>query len=365
MPNYPQGRLVDGYSGPVRREEKDGLRIIRATLYPTKSLGLVRRLSSYLSFVASSFLAGSAFLPRVDYLLTESPPLFLGPAGHALSRLKSARWIFNVSDLWPESAVRLGLIGEGRALRWSKKLEAFCYRKAWLVTGQSRGILDDITRRFPTVRSHHLSNGVDTDRFRPDRPVPPEREGLGTDDECIIVYAGLHGAAQGLEQILEAAARLELAQAYRIVFIGDGPEKERLIERAQALGLDNVRFLDPIPRERMPGVLAASDIGIACLKETIPGAVPSKIYETMGAGRPVVLVAGGEPAEIVRRCDCGFAVEPGETKMLVDVLGRLIENQSLRRKMGARGREAALERFDRSKIADAFIDFLEDQEVVE
>ena len=365
MPNYPHGKVYEGYGGLVRREGKDGIRIIRTAIYPTQSLGLVRRMSSYLSFVASSFLAGAVFLPRVDYLLTESPPLFLGLSGYVLSRLESARWIFNVSDLWPESAVRLGLIGEGRALRWSKRLEAFCYRKAWLVTGQSRGILDDITGRFPAVRTHHLSNGVDTDRFRPDHPVPSGREGLGTDDDCLIVYAGLHGVAQGLEQILEAAARLEVTNRYRIVFIGEGPEKKRLMARAQALGLAHVRFMDPIPRERVPGVLAASDIGIACLKETLPGAVPSKIYETMGAGRPLVLVAGGEPADIVRRHGCGIAVEPGDTGELVDVLGRLIENQSLRRELGARGREAALERFNRSKIADAFIDFLEDQEVVE
>jgi glycosyltransferase involved in cell wall biosynthesis len=145
--------------------------------------------------------------------------------------------------------------------------------------------------------------------------------------------------------------------------IGDGPEKKRLMARARELGLENVGFLDPIPREGMPGVLAASDIGLACLKETLPGAVPSKIYEIMGAGRPLVLVAGGEPAEIVRRHECGLAVEPGDAGGLADALLRLMKDSDLRHEMGIRGREAATARFDRSKIADAFVDFLEKGDV--
>jgi glycosyltransferase involved in cell wall biosynthesis len=365
MPNYPRGKVYPGYGGLVRREEKEGIRILRTFVYPTQSLGTVRRMASYLSFVASSFLAGSAMLPPIDYLMTESPPLFLGLSGYALSRLESARWIFNVSDLWPESAQRLGLVGEGWALRLSKRLEAFCYRKAWLVTGQSRGILDDITRRFPAVSTYHLSGGVDTNLFRPDHPVPAGRDGLGSDDDCIAVYTGLHGAAQGLDQILDAAARLVGVDGFRVVMIGDGPEKKRLMARARELQLGNVGFLDPVPRDRMPGVLAAADIGLACLRETLPGAIPSKIYEIMGAGRPLVLVAGGEPAEIVRRHGCGLAVAPGDSRGVSDALLRLMKDPDLCREMGARGREAASARFDRCKIVDAFVDFLEKGEVPE
>ena len=360
MPNYPRGRIQPGYGGFLRREERGGARVVRSAIYPTKSVRRARRLASYFSFVASSLLAGTFTLPRVDYLLTESPPLFLGISGYLLSRFRGARWIFNVSDLWPRAAVEMGIVADGPALRAARALEAFCYRRAWLVSGQSRGILDDVERRFPDVRTHHLSNGVDPELFHPGVAPARRRLGLGGEDDCVVVYAGLHGIAQGLEQILEAAARLADLGTLRIVLVGDGPEKEALVARAGELRLSNVTFLDPLPREAMPELLASADVAIACLKQPLLGAVPSKIYEAMGAGRPLVLVAGDEPAEIVRRAGAGLTVAPGDVAGLAGALRRLAENPQERREMGARGRRAAETRFDRRRIADRFIDLLEE-----
>ena len=168
MPSYPQGKIYPGYGGWRRRETLNGVSVVRTAIYPTQKPNLLPRLTNYFSFVFSACMAGGWWLPRLDYLLTESPPLFLGISGYLLSRWKRARWIFNVSDLWPESAVRLGFLQEGLSLRLSQALEAFCYRKAWLVTGQSRSILADIQERFPGVRTVHFSNGVDTVLFHPD-----------------------------------------------------------------------------------------------------------------------------------------------------------------------------------------------------
>ncbi|MEM7357338.1 MAG: glycosyltransferase family 4 protein, partial [Acidobacteriota bacterium] len=326
MPNYPAGKIFPGYGGVFKRETLDGSRITRTAIYPTKKVGLVPRLANYFSFVFSSALVGAAALPRVDYLLAESPPLFLGLSGFFLSRLKGARLIFNVADLWPQSAVELGVLRDGSALRMARRLEAFCYRRAWLVSGQSRGILADIERRFPEVPTHHLSNGVDPDLFHPD--VEPQRRelGLGEDDECIVLYAGLHGLAQGLTQILEAAARLREVEKLKFVLVGDGPDKENLKARAEELGLDNVRFLDPVPRSAMPSLVASADVGIACLKRSMRGAVPSKIYESMGAGRPLVLAAEGEPAEIVNGSGAGLVVPSGDVEGLTASLRRLAKS---------------------------------------
>ena len=359
MPNYPGGKIHHGYGGVLRREELDGARVIRTCIYPTKSVGILRRLASYFSFVVSSALCGSFSLPRVDYLLTESPPLFLGISGFILSRLKGVRWIFNVADLWPESAVELGVLSDGPGLRMARALEAFCYRKAWLVSGQSRGILDSIERRFPEVATHHLSNGVDPERFHPGLAPDRDRFELGRNGGCVALYAGLHGMAQGLDQLLEAGARLRDYGALRIVLAGDGPAKEALKARAEALGLENVRFLDPQPRAIMPQLLASSDVAVACLKRPMLGAVPSKIYEAMGAGRPLVLAAEGEPAEIVLESGAGLVVAPGDVEGLAEALRRLAESPDERREMGKRGRRAAETRFHRRKIADAFIDRLE------
>jgi len=149
--------------------------VIRTFIYPTQSAGMVKRLLCYFSFVFSSVVLGGLLLDEPDYILTESPPLFLGISGFLLSRWKRARWIFNVSDLWPESVVRLGALKPGLALRLSEWLEAFYYRHAWLVSGQSSEIVQNIKKRFPSVPTFYLPNGVNTQNFRPDCGTPEAR----------------------------------------------------------------------------------------------------------------------------------------------------------------------------------------------
>jgi colanic acid biosynthesis glycosyl transferase WcaI len=363
MPNYPRGSVFPGYGGFLRREFLSGVSVIRCWIYPTQKVGLAPRLASYFSFVLSSVLIGLFSVGKVDCLLTESPPLFLGISGYILSRRWGARWIFNVSDLWPESAVRLGAVSEGWGLRAAVALEAFCYRKAWLVTGQSQGILDSIRQRFPLASVYHLSNGVDTDLFRPERRRENERfrliDGGDPDRACVAMYAGLHGIAQGLDQVLEVAARLHDLETLWFVLVGDGPEKQRLIERSRAMGLSRVRFLDALPREEMPVLLASADISIIPLKMSLPGAVPSKIYEAMGAGVPIVLIASGEAATLVRRSGAGMVVEPGDVDEVASAIRNLAGNPEARSRMGRAGREAALRDFDRCQIARCFMRHLE------
>ena len=361
MPNYPRGHIYPGYGGLFRREERDGISITRAFIYPTKKVSMIPRLTNYLSFVFSSLVVGGMTLPKVDYLITESPPLFLGISGYLLSRCKHARWIFNVSDLWPETAVRLGLVEEGWSLQMAYALEAFCYNKAWLVTGQTRGILENIQHRFPRVSTYHLSNGVDTHLFCPGRRSPRARRELAGDKDCIAIYAGLHGVAQGLEQILEAATRLQDLDHFCIVFVGDGPEKERLVNQRRALGLTNVQFLDPYPREAMPALLASADIALVPLKKGFPDAAPSKLYEAMGVGLPVVIANGSEGANIVRKAQAGVAVPPEDAETLAMALRDLVKNPDKRSQLGACGRQAAVAHFDRQAIAEAFINLLENR----
>jgi len=360
MPNYPTGRIQDGYGGLWCREQRSGVAVIRSFIYPTQSAGYVKRLGNYFSFVVSSVLVGYMFLPRCDVLLTESPPLFLGIAGYALSRLKRCRLIFNVSDVWPESAIHLGFVKPGSAIhRISLMLEAFLYKKSWVVSGQSKEIVGDILRRFPTVRTYHLSNGVDYDRFASDQV---QRSNVLRDyagNNCMVLYAGLHGLAQGLDQILGAAEILKAEGSCRFVLIGDGPEKRTLQELARQQQLSNVVFLPPRPAADMPAVVASADIILVTLKKYIPGAVPSKLYEAMASGKPIVLVADGEAAEIVRHFKAGIVTEPGNIRGIVKAVRILRDNPSMRRELGDNGQRAAKEHFDRAKIAGLFADYLE------
>lgn len=360
MPNYPQGRIHDGYGGLMRREQMNGVEVIRTAIYPTQKASFIHRLTNYFSFVISSALLGIFLLRKADYLMVESPPLFLGISGIWLSWIKHARLIFNVSDLWPESAVQLGLVRKASlAHRLSAWLESWCYRSAWLITGQSRGILSDIVERFPQKTTYRLSNGVDIEKFGGQYFSDDLRQQLRGTGKCIAVYAGLHGLAQGLDQLMQAADALRNEADLRIVLVGDGPEKQTLVQNAQDRNLRNLEFRDPIPAGDVPHLLATADIILITLKSYIPGAVPSKLYEAMASGKPIVLVAEGEPATILQQHNAGLVVHPGDITSLVESLRQLRDSPQMRDEMGRNGRLAAEEHFNREKIAADFMTHLE------
>ncbi|PYP10576.1 MAG: glycosyltransferase WbuB [Gemmatimonadetes bacterium] len=361
MPNYPSGRIHAGYGGLLRREVRDGVQIIRTFVYPTQRADFLHRLSSYFSFVVSSAILGAFCLERPDYLIVESPPLFLGLAGIWLSWVKRCPMIFNVADLWPETAVRIGVLRRGGLAHWiSERLEWFCYRRAKLVSGQTRAIVTDITERFHWCRTYHLSNGVDSRTFHPDRRTAAARATLGPADTCVAFYAGLHGLAQGLDRVLEAAALLA-DTPIRFVLMGDGPTKATLMNQARTLGLKNVTFMDPRPTSEVPPLLAAADIVLVPLVTHIPGATPSKLYEAMASGRPVLIVADGEPAAIVRDSQAGLVVAPGDTAGLASALRALSGDPALRSALGANGRRTAEQLFNQAEIDARFVAFLEQE----
>jgi glycosyltransferase involved in cell wall biosynthesis len=357
LPNYPQGRIYPGYRGVLVREQHGDVTVLRTSIWPTKSVALIPRTASYLSFVASSLLAGAVRLPRLDVLITESPPLPLGLSGFVLSRLKRARWVFNVSDLWPQTAIAVGSLRDDRLAELAYRLEAFCYRRASAVSCQSQEIEASINERYPRVHTISFVNGTDTARFSPARRSETFWPELVGDDRPVAVYAGLHGACQGLDQLIDAAERLQ-NDPLRLVLVGDGPEKEALVDSSRRRHLRHVTFLEPQPKEAMPALLASADIAVVLLRTRLPGAVPSKLYEAMASGLPVVLVAEGEPAEILRSTNAGIAVNPGDLDGLADALRRLAQSKDERARLGAAGRAAAVERFDRRPILDRFIEEL-------
>lgn len=354
LPNYPTGKIFEGYPRFWKRERGDGIPVTRCWILPSNRKNPLHRLVCYLSFCLSSFVVGLVLFRRVDVILTESPPLFLAVAGWFLAVLKRARWILNVSDLWPDSAKHIGMMNEhSLAFEILRDLAHFLYRRAWLITGQSREIVEEIRKQVPSVRPYHLSNGVDTASFRPKSRREDVRRRYLRDHEVAFVYAGLHGLFQGLDQILQAAQQLE-RDRIRFLLFGDGPEKEALVREAREHRLNNVDFHPPIPHDKIPSILASMDVAVITLKSPIRGAVPSKIYEAMGSGIPVLLVADGEARRIVERAGAGVVVDPGDIETLVTSVRRLAECREWRRELGKAGRHAAVRRYDRFKIAKQF-----------
>ncbi|MBL8953699.1 MAG: glycosyltransferase family 4 protein [Myxococcaceae bacterium] len=358
LPNYPEGKVRRGYAPwkPVV-EQLGRMRVARVPLVPSQK-GFASRLGCYFSFAGSASALGPSLLERPDLLYVESPPLFIGYAARALSLRWRCPYVFNVSDLWPESAIRMGVVKPGPATALAEQLELSLYRNAAGVTGQSSEIIESVRQRAPGTPTELVTNGVDPKRWGPERATPEARALLGSEPGPVFVFAGLLGLAQGLDAILELAKSLGDAEPGRFVLIGDGPVREKLSARIAAERIGRVKLVPAQPREAIPALLACADAAVISLGMSIVGAVPSKIYEAMAASLPILLIADGEPAARVADAGCGLSSAPGDAARLGQNFRRIAGDPGLRRELGAKGRVAAETKYDRTAIAtrlDAFL----------
>ena len=359
LPNYPTGAIFPGYA-PAKPviEQLGRIKTVRVPLVPSKG-GFAKRLISYFSFVASASWWGPRLCARPDLLFVESPPLFIGYAARRLAKHWGCRFVFNVSDLWPDSAVDMGIVrGDSLAVSMARRLELALYREAAGITGQTNDIVDTIRKRAPSASTAVITNSVDPTRFGIAMSDRAARELVGPEPGPIFIYAGLLGLAQGLDQILDAALALPREVKGRFVLVGDGPVREHLEQRIAREKIDRVRLLPMQSRSRIPALLATADAGLITLAGRIHGAVPNKIYEAMASSLPIVIVAEGEAARRVVDSGAGVAVAPNDTSGLVAALTTLAGDEGLRRDLGARGRTAAETIYNRDLVAERLDTFL-------
>ena len=359
MPNYPTGRVFDGYRGKVRSvEESDGIRVVRTWSLPTKSSNSILRLISYASFALSSLLLGIWGLGRQDIVLFDTPPLPLVPTGLAMGRVTGARVVMNVSDIWPEMAMQLGY-GAGRLSMWALKLlERLGYEKSDIVTTTTGAARERISQRFPHVRTAVISNGADLKMFDPSLRSQEVRDSLDAKPgDFLVCYIGLHGMFQGLEVVLEGAEKMRENSTIKFVMIGDGPRKEALKDLARRKTLDNLQFLDLVGSERIPSILASCDAALVPLAAEFPSTMPSKVYETLASGVPVVISTGCEGARVVEAGKAGLTFRPGNAMELAEAIAYLEANKEEAALMRKKCRELACH-FDYDRIAEQTESFL-------
>jgi glycosyltransferase involved in cell wall biosynthesis len=366
MPNYPEMEIHAEYKNKrYIFEHIDGIPIHRTFIYVSKSKKIIPRLLNYFSFVFSSLWYGLIKLNKNDILLCESPPLFLGISAYLLSRFKKAKLIMNISDLWPESAEKLGLVKNKFLLKSTEKLELFLYRKSWIVTGQTNGIVENIKARVRNVNAFWLPNGVDLDYYNPKNILGQWRKINGFDEtDFIALYAGILGHAQGLEIILNAANSLKDNTNIKWVIVGTGPEKQKLIDYKAELKLENVFFFDAVSKTEMPSIIAAADVAVIPLKrlELFKGAIPSKIFESLAMKKPILLGVEGEAKEIfISKGKCGLAFIPEDAQSLADAAYSLSIQPDLLEQLGLQARKYVSEVFDRDKIATRLAVFLKEE----
>lgn len=364
MPNYPSMEIHQSYiNKKYVYEEMDGLKVHRASIYVTKSKSITKRLQNYFSFVWSSYKIGKKKLDtNYDYIFCESPPLFLGISAHLLCKKKNAKLIFNVSDLWPESAEKLGLVTNKFFLKSATVLEEFLYKKSALITGQTQGIVKNISNRFPNKYVYWLPNGVDLNLYNPEKINSTWRVDNNFDEnDLLLLYAGILGHAQGLEVILNAAKNTINKPNIKYLLLGSGPEKDKLIELQQKLNLTNVVFLDLVPKTEMPQIVKAIDVALVPLKklDLFLGAIPSKIFENLAMEKALLLGVDGEARELfIDQGKSGLFFEPENANELAEKAIYLYNNKEKIAEFGINGRTYVDKNFNRNKIAKSFYNTL-------
>ena len=340
-PNYPQGRIFPEYRGILyRRELLGNIPVHRVPIYPSQCTGS-RRLLNYFSFMLTC-LAGLFMAKRPDYIFVESPPLFIAAPAVLYAKLRRTQMIFNVADLWPDSVVEMGILKDGWPIGVARIFESWIYSKSDFVCAVTHGIAQSLIhdKRVEPNRVLLLPNGVDTDLFR---YLPPDielKQKLGLTGKRVVIYAGTHGVAHGLENVLRAAYLLRNDPTLRFLLIGSGSAKAKLIALARALALSNVTFLDAVAPEEVARYFSISFCGLVSIKpiKILSSAVSAKTLAGMACGRAVLFCGPKDAARLIVEADAGLTVPSDNPQLLADAVQLLASEPALAAKYGKNGR---------------------------
>ena len=340
-----------------------GIRVIRAYTYRALHKSFVHRVFSFLSFMASSYIAGLG-VKNVDLVWGTSPPIFQGVTAWLLARLKRVPFLFEVRDLWPAFAIAVGVLKNPTLIKMSLWLERFLYRHADQVVVNSPGYVAHVIERGAR-RVELVPNGADPQMFDPADPGASFRTANCLADKFVVVYAGAHGMSNDLGVALEAAKILQDASEPSdvvITFLGDGKEKPALQKQAAEMNLSNILFLPPVPKAEMSAALAGADACLAILKpiEEYKTTYPNKVFDYMAAGRPVVLAIDGVIRQVVDAALCGVFAQPGDPAALAQAIRQLAADRAASRQMGLSGRDYLEQHFSRSAVAEKLAGLLEE-----
>ena len=358
VPNHPSGIIPPEYRGKLwERSDLDGIDVIRVWVKTSPTKTFSTRMAFYLTYMVNAALAGLALARgRYDALVATSPPLFVGGAALALSFLRRTPMVFEVRDLWPDSAVALGELRSSRAVALAGKLEKTCYNRARCLVVVTDGIRRRLAERGFGDKLVLIPNGANTDLFRPDPAAGASLRaelGLAPADKFVVLYAGIHGIAQGLETALEAARQLQAVPDVHFLFVGEGPKKADLLAMKERLGLVNVTMLPERPRSDMPAFLSAADVALVPLRrlELFEGALPSKMFDAWACGCPVILSIEGEARRVLEQADAGLFVEPEDAGQMAQAILQLKGDPALLRRYGDNGRRFVEENYSRQQLA--------------
>lgn len=361
FPNHPTGIIRPEYRGYfIKRESIDGIDLLRTWIYCAANKGFLRRILNFLSFFFSSFVLGALKTRRPDLIVGTSPQFFCAVSAYLLSILKRVPFVFEVRDIWPQSAIELGVLKNRIIIRLLEAIEMHLYRRAALIV-----IVAESTRQYlidkgvDSAKIAIIPNGIDDGYLASATATPDDvRRETGLEGKFIVSYIGTHGISHALGVVLQAAGQLRDDISIHFLFIGEGAEKASLKSQAAGMNLSNVTFIDEQPRERLLAFYRASDLSLVPLKRLpiFRKVLPSKLFELMGAGCPVICGVEGEAARLVTRSEAGVCVEPENVEALVNAIRLLRDDPALRAQMSSNGQSFVKANYLRSTLAWRYLE---------
>jgi glycosyltransferase involved in cell wall biosynthesis len=362
-PNFPAGKVFEGYRNRLwSREAVDGIDVVRVWTYIAANQGVLKRSLDYVSFMLTAVPASLA-IGNVDIIVGTSPQLFTPCAAYIASLFKRRPFVFELRDLWPESIKAVEAIKTSRLLDALERLELFLYRRAAHIVCVTQSFEENLVcRGIARDKISVTLNGADLSRFKPQPRDEALVHSLGLDGKLVVGYVGTHGMAHGLSTLLAAAGQISSDPALRHVrflFLGDGAQKAALQAEARVRGLGNVLFLDSVSRDQVPSYWSLIDLAVIHLRRTplFETVIPSKLFECMAMGIPVLHGVAGESKRIVESEGVGVAFEPENAEALAGLIGELSSDAPRRTELARRSAEAA-GKYDRKAMAAAMLSTL-------
>lgn len=372
MVHYTTGEKLKKYKGKWIFIDKDyypNVEVIRCHVSESYNINFIGRLWAYFSFVFSSIWAGLFKVKgRYDLILVTSPPLFVGITAYFLSRLKRLPLIFEIRDLWPESAIDTGVLKNKILIRFSFWFEKFIYNKAILINVLTPAFRDKLIKDkkispdkiifIPNAADFSLSEKLDgkfnIKQFRIDK---------GLEGKFVIIYVGAHGVANHLIQLIDAAERLQDTNVF-FLLIGAGMKKDDLISEVNRRSISNVKFVSPVPKEEIFKYILASDVGVSVLKNvrTFKTIYSNKTFDYMSCKKPVLIMIDGISRQLIEEAECGYYAEPENTEDIVLTIRKILNDTERLEQMGLNGYNFAKQHFDRNVLAKNYL--LEIQKVI-
>ncbi len=355
LPNYLLETIPEPYRGKRwMQEEMDGVQVYRAWLYTSSKRDNWRRMANYLSFMLSSWWHGRGLPGPFDVVIASSPPLFLGLTGVALARRFRVPLVFDVRDMWPEIAVKQGIIKSGSLMeRTWRAMADFTYDRSAAIVPVTTGIKQDmIARGLSPEKISLVHNGVDLEQIQEN--AHDLRNELGLGEKFVALFAGLIGVMQEVSVIVNAALLLKDHPNIQFLIVGDGVERDKIAKRLQTLQLKSVTLLPRQPRERMPHFLNTADVCLATLSNAgASDAVPLKMLEGWAYRKPVIITSSGVGAQLTTTWEAGLATPPGDARALANAILTLEADRALLKRMGENGRRCIEEKLNREALARA------------